>query len=57
MSDQERKWMRRLSWVIGFFGGVALIQAAGPLAAAGVCLVLWGNNLYEASKRADEVKP
>lgn len=53
MSDQERKWMRRLSWVIGFFGGVALIEAAGPLAATGVCLVLWGNNLYEASK----VKP
>lgn len=50
MSSQERKWLRRLSWVLGFIGGVALIEAAGPLAAAGVCFVLWANNLYEVTK-------
>lgn len=50
MSDQERKWLRRTSWLLGLIGGLLLIRAAGPLAAGGVCFVLWGNNLYEASK-------
>lgn len=50
MSNQELKWLRRLSWVVSISGGAMLIKAVGPLAAVGVCLVLWGNNLYEASK-------
>lgn len=47
----QKKTMRLVGVALGLFGFALVFATAGPVAAIGVLLAMWGNNL---ERRADE---
>lgn len=40
-----------VSWIIAAAGAVVMLRSADPSTVIGVLLLIWGNNVYEASQR------